>query len=83
MDFGYALVKLAGSLRKVAFFALALPYSDAMFIAAYPRECTETFQDGHVRALLTIFIVRLVVRAFLAQPPKPVHTFDKPIAFSR
>ena len=50
VDFGYALVKLAGSLRKVAFFALALPYSDAMFIAAYPRECTETFQDGHVRA---------------------------------
>ena len=34
VDFGYALVKLAGSLRKVAFFALALPYSDAMFIAA-------------------------------------------------
>jgi transposase len=49
MDFGFALVKMAGSLRKVAFFALALPYSDAMFIAAYPRECTETFQDGHVR----------------------------------
>ena len=50
VNFGYALVKLAGSLSKVAFFALELPYSDAMFIAAYPRECTETFQDGHVRA---------------------------------
>jgi transposase len=50
VDFGYALVKIAGNLRKVAFFAMALPYSDAMFIAAYPRECTETFQDGHVRA---------------------------------
>ncbi len=50
VGFGYALVKLAGSLSKVAFFALELPYSDAMFIAAYPRECTETFQDGHVRA---------------------------------
>jgi transposase len=50
VDFGYALVKMAGNLTKVAFFAIALPYSDAMFIVAYPRECTETFQDGHVRA---------------------------------
>lgn len=47
-DFGEALVKMNGVLRKVMFFAMALPYSDAMFIAAYPRECTETFQDGHV-----------------------------------
>jgi transposase len=50
VDFGFALVKMAGQLIKTAFFALALPYSDAMFIVAYPRECTETFQDGHVRA---------------------------------
>ena len=50
VDFGFALVKLAGQLIKVAFFAMALPYSDALFIVAYPRECTETFQDGHVRA---------------------------------
>jgi len=50
MDFGEALVKMDGVLRKVKFFAMALPYSDAMFIAAYPRENTETFQDGHVRA---------------------------------
>lgn len=51
VDFGEALVKMAGVLRKVMFFAMALPYSDAMFIVAYPRECTETFQDGHARAL--------------------------------
>jgi transposase len=50
MDFGQALVKMDGVLRKVMFFAMALPYSDAMFIVAYSRECTETFQDGHVRA---------------------------------
>jgi len=50
VDFGHALVKMAGTLRKVTFFAMALPYSDGMFVAAYPRECTETFQDGHVRA---------------------------------
>lgn len=50
VDFGQALVKMAGVLRKVMFFAMALPYSDAMFVVAYPRECTETFQDGHSRA---------------------------------
>jgi len=50
VDFGEALVKMDGALRKVMFFAAALPHSDAMFIVAYPRECTETFQDGHVRA---------------------------------
>ena len=50
-DFGQALVKMDGVLRKVMFFAMALPYSDAMFIVAYPRECTETFQDGHVQAI--------------------------------
>jgi len=49
-DFGFALVKMCGVLRKVAFFAMALPHSDGMFVAAYERECTETFQDGHVRA---------------------------------
>ena len=50
MDFGQALVKMGGVLRKVMFFAMVLPYSDAMFIVGYARECTETFQDGHVRA---------------------------------
>ena len=29
---------------------MTLPYSDAFFISAYPRECTETFQQGHVAA---------------------------------
>ena len=50
MDFGQALVKMDGTLRKAMFCAMALPNSDGMFIAAYPRECTETFQDGHVKA---------------------------------
>jgi transposase len=50
VDFGYALVKVDGILRKVAFFVMALPYSDSFFVAVYERECTETFQDGHVRA---------------------------------
>jgi transposase len=50
MDFGYALVKMAGVLRKIAFFVMTLPYSDAFFVMAFDRECTETFWEGHVRA---------------------------------
>jgi transposase len=50
VDFGQALVRMNGKLRKVMFFAMVLSYSDAMLVVAYPRECTETFQDGHVRA---------------------------------
>ena len=50
VDFGYALVKMAGVLRKMAFFVMALPYSDALFVMAFDRECTETFWEGHVRA---------------------------------
>jgi transposase len=50
VDFGQALVKMNGRLRKVAFFVMALPYSDAMFVMAFERECTETFWEGHVRA---------------------------------
>jgi len=50
VDFGEALVKMNGFLRKVRFFAMVLSYSDAMFLVAYERESTETFQDGHVCA---------------------------------
>ena len=50
VDFGEAVVQAAGQLRKVAFFVMALPHSDAFFVRAYDRECTETFWDGHARA---------------------------------
>jgi len=50
VDFGHALVKVNGQLRKVAFFVMALPYSDAPFVMAFERECTETFWEGHVQA---------------------------------
>lgn len=50
VDFGYALVKMAGMLRKVAFFVMTLPYSDAFFVMAFDHECTEAFWEGHVRA---------------------------------
>jgi len=49
VDFGHALVKMGGVLRIAAFIAMALPHSDAMFVMAFERECTETFWEGHVR----------------------------------
>lgn len=50
VDFGYAYVDLAGERIQLALFVMTLPYSDAAFIQAFPRECTESFQEGHVRA---------------------------------
>lgn len=50
VDFGEATVKLNGVERKVALFVMTLPYSGAIFIQAFPRECTETFLEGHRRA---------------------------------
>lgn len=50
VDFGFADVDLAGERTKVALFVMTLPYSDAVFVQAFPRECTEAFQEGHKRA---------------------------------
>jgi transposase len=50
VDFGFAEVVIAGERVTAAFFVMTLPYSDVFFMRAYPKECTETFQDGHVRA---------------------------------
>jgi transposase len=50
VDFFFALVNLMGVLRKIAFFCMALPYSDMFFVMACVRECTETFWEGHKRA---------------------------------
>jgi transposase len=50
VDFGYAQIDLAGVRTKVAFFVMTLPFSDAFFVCAFERECTETFQEGHKRA---------------------------------
>lgn len=50
VDFGHATIRLAGEETKVALFVLTLPYSGAIFIQAFPRECTETFLEGHRRA---------------------------------
>jgi len=50
VDFGFADVWLNGELTKVSLFVMTMPYSDAIFIQAFPRECTETFLEGHKRA---------------------------------
>jgi transposase len=49
-DFGEALVCMGGVLRKVSFFVMALPHSDAVYVEAFGGECTETWQAGHVGA---------------------------------
>ena len=49
-DFGEATVEIDGVRVKAALAVMTLPYSDAFFVSAYPRECTETFQAGHVAA---------------------------------
>jgi len=50
VDFGYALACIGGQLTRVAFFVMSLVHSDAMFVMAFPRECTEAFGEAHVAA---------------------------------
>lgn len=50
VDYFHALANVGGVLQKVAIFLMALPYSDAFFMMCVPRECTESFWEGHVRA---------------------------------
>ena len=50
MDFGFAQAVIGGVATQVALFVMSLPYSDAVYCQAFPRECTEVFLEGHVRA---------------------------------
>jgi len=50
VDFGEAMAKIGGVARKIHFFCMDLPHSDAIFVKAYPAETTEAFLDGHVAA---------------------------------
>jgi len=50
VDYFQALANIDGTLQKVHCFVMSLPYSDMFFVRAYPRECTESFWDGHVQA---------------------------------
>jgi transposase len=49
-DFGYAKLVVAGQPVKAAFFVMTLPVSNALFCCLFPRESTESFREGHVRA---------------------------------
>lgn len=48
VDFGHALANIGGQLTKITFFVMSLIHSDAMFVMAFPRECTEAFMEAHV-----------------------------------
>jgi len=50
VDFGHAQVMVAGERVSASYLVMTLPYSDAFFCCVFPKECTETFQEGHVRA---------------------------------
>jgi transposase len=50
VDFGEALVVVAGVEHKAHYLAMDLPHSDDCFVAAFPAETTESFLEGHVRA---------------------------------
>ena len=50
VDFGHAQVIVAGERVSASYLVMTLPYSDAFFCCVFPKECTETFQEGHVRA---------------------------------
>lgn len=50
VDFGFALVKVDGHLRRVPYFVMALPHSDALFVQVFERITTETLWEGHLRA---------------------------------
>jgi transposase len=46
-DFGEAVAVVGGEERRIHFFCLDLPHSDAGFVKAYPAETAEAFCDGH------------------------------------
>jgi transposase len=72
VDFGEAEVTLDGRPTKVALFVMSLPYSDAIFCCAFPRECTEAFLEGHARAF-----------AFLGGVPRRISYDNLKIAVAR
>ena len=71
-DFGHAEVILDGQPAKVAVFVMTMPYSDAVFACAFPRECTEAFLEGHVRAF-----------AFFGGVPRRISNDNSKIAVAR
>ena len=72
VDFGRARIITGGEEITVALFVMTLPYSDAIFICVFPRECRETFQEGHCRAF-----------AFFGGVPRRISYDNSKIAVSK
>jgi len=72
VDFGEALAEIAGVERKIHFFAMDLPHSDACFVQAYPAETAEAFCDGHNGAF-----------AFFGKVPRSILYDNTKIAVAR
>lgn len=53
-DYGRGQIDYKGERITVAIFVMSLPYSGAILIQVYPRECKESFQEGH-RAAFEFF----------------------------
>jgi transposase len=45
-DFGFADAVIGGVRQKVAYAVMSLPSSNVRYVQAFPRECTETFQEA-------------------------------------
>ncbi len=71
-DFGEAWAVIGGVERKIHFFAMDLPHSDASFVQAYPAETTEAFCAGHVAAF-----------GFFGKVPKSVLYDNTTLAVAR
>ena len=48
-DFGFADAVIGGIRQQVAYASISLPYSNVRYVQAFPRECTETFQESLLR----------------------------------
>jgi transposase len=72
VDFGEAVAVIGGERRKIHFFCLDLPHSDAGFVKAYPAERTEAFCDGHNAAF-----------AFLGGVPRSILYDNTKLAVAR
>jgi transposase len=72
VDFGHAEIVWRGQVWKAAFFVMSLPYSDAFFVCAFPRECTEAFLEGHRRAF-----------AFFSGAPRRISYDNTKVAVAR
>jgi transposase len=49
-DWGEAWVQEGGDRRKIQLFVMTLPWSNARFVAAFPRATQEFFFEGHLKA---------------------------------